>query len=63
MSGYCVLVSFSYLQGWLRSTRAPQEAEAIQMVFDSVFDGLLALIYQQLNPKMNLLQINVVKQV
>lgn len=33
------------------------------MVFDSVFDGLLALIYQQLNPKMNLLQINVVKQV
>eukprot|EP00111_Clytia_hemisphaerica_P005698 TCONS_00016530-protein len=51
-----------YLEGWLRSTRAPQEAEAIQMVFDNVFDSLLALIYQQLSPKMNLLQINVVKQ-
>ncbi|XP_047128116.1 dynein axonemal heavy chain 8 isoform X1 [Hydra vulgaris] len=50
------------LQGWLRSTRAPTEAEAIQSIFDNIFDGILVLIYQSLNPKMDLLQINIVKQ-
>lgn len=51
-----------YLEGWLKRTCTPMESETIQQTFDSIYEKLLDMIYQKLNPKMDLLQINVIKQ-
>ena len=51
-----------FVQGWLKS-RAPQEGEIILSLLEQILDDLLTYVSQNLHPKMDVLQCNIIRQV